>query len=115
MRALAFVLALVGGLLGMTVGVYFVVVGEEAAGVHFYASSLITILGVSLILSSLLGLVCGFAYRRGSNRFLAALGLVVAAAWSLLSLGVFSAALFLLAALLALVAGNRPSPVDSHP
>lgn len=106
-RGLAFILSLLGGLLGIAVGVYFVVVGEDADYMHFYSSSFITVLGISNILAGVLGIAVGLLFRSGMGKVPSVIGFVAAAVWSLFSAGVFSAVLFLLAAIAALFAGSR--------
>jgi len=112
MRTATFVLALVGGILGILMGFIAMAVGGVASALGSSEGGSVVGLGISAIAASTLGIVCGSLYFARKASTVMALGLLVAAVWHFISISAFAVpggTLLVIATLLAFLGRGNVS------
>jgi hypothetical protein len=121
MRTATFIIALLGGILGILMGFIAMAVGGIASAFGSSEGGSIAGLGISAIAASMLGIVCGSLYYARKATLLMGFGLLISAVWHFISISAFAVpggTLLIIATLLAFMGRGKasaPKPPENAP
>ncbi len=113
MKVASLIMAIIGVVFGVIFGLLAMAVGGIAEELDAEGGNTVVWLGLSAVVACIFGMVCSAFHFAGRRQGWMAVGILVAAAWHLISLSAFGAPgfiLLLLAGIFALFGRDRAAP-----